>query len=246
MKTILKSSRQLKFKALDFKLLTLAGLFLMMPVLTTGCQAMAKDGTHQHGEKKACCQGKDHQHGDHHEHGQNHDHSQCMKEGKTCPMHEGKGEAGHDHAQCAKEGKTCPMHGQAKPAEEPAAGALGSIAAHGVEAFMLSEKLTKEQKEKLLEIHGRTFRDSTQLRKDLAQAKVELFKTIAKGKYKSSEIDKIKKRIIDIDQKRLQIMFKALEEVEAIIGHGVDAEEIYRRFYDFDRPRHYDVSETNG
>jgi len=104
-------------------------------------------------------------------------------------------------------------------------------------AFANAEGLTQEQKLKLSEIYKRVYTESMQIRRDIGQSKSLLFMTLAKTNYKASEVTELKKKIVNLDQKRLNLMFSALDDVQSVVGKGVAAEKLYRHFEDFEIPR---------
>lgn len=120
---------------------------------------------------------------------------------------------------------------------EPQANTPEEIRNRAAEAFANAPGLTNEQKQKLEAIYQRTYREALAIRTEIGQSKSLLFKTVAKADYKSAEVDRLRKRIVDLDQKRLNIMFKALSDVQAVVGYGADKEEIYERLRDYEYPR---------
>lgn len=103
------------------------------------------------------------------------------------------------------------------------------------ESFINSPDLSPAQKEQLKSIYGRVFAQSRMYRAELIEAKSKMFQTLATRDYKSNEISKLKKEIIAIDQRRLDLMFGALAEVQGVVGYGEDKEKIYRQLRDYDR-----------
>jgi len=126
------------------------------------------------------------------------------------------------------------------PAPSPEA-----IAERGAQVFINAPNLSDEQKRKIMAIYIRTFNDAITIRNEIGQAKSLLFKLAAQSSFKSKEIESLKNRIVELDQKRLKIMFKALEDVQAIVGLGKDREEIWKHFYDFEYPKFDHVSRAN-
>jgi hypothetical protein len=120
---------------------------------------------------------------------------------------------------------------------EPTANTPDAIAERGAHAFIDAPGLSDGQKEKLLGVFNQTYASAMTIRKDIGQSKSLLFKLVASKDFKSKEVEDLKKRIVDLDQKRIKIMFKALADVQAIVGTGDDKEEIYKHFYDFEYPK---------
>jgi len=103
-------------------------------------------------------------------------------------------------------------------------------------AFSNAEGLTAQQKWMLADIYTSVYTQSMQIRRDMGQSKSLLFMTLAKKDYKKSEISELKKKIVALDAKRLEIMFKALDDVQRIVGKGIEAEKIYKHFQDYELP----------
>lgn len=120
------------------------------------------------------------------------------------------------------------QHGMMAP------GAGGGPAVVGVDAFINSPDLTAAQKEQLKAIYGRTFAQARVYQAELAEMKTKLFQTLASRDYKSKDITNMKKEITKLDQKRLDLMFGALSEVQGIVGYGADKEKIYKHLRDYD------------
>ncbi|MBY0555446.1 hypothetical protein K2P97_13015 [bacterium] len=105
-------------------------------------------------------------------------------------------------------------------------------------AFSNADGLTAQQKWMLSDIYSRVYTESMRIRREMGQSKSLLFMTLAKVDYKSSEIDALKKKIVELDQKRLKLMFDALDDVQRIVGKGIEAEKIYKHFQDYEMPNH--------
>lgn len=103
-------------------------------------------------------------------------------------------------------------------------------------AFANAEGLTPEQKIKLGAIYSRVYTEGMSIRREIGQSKSLLFSVLAKVDYKADEITKLKKKIVDLDQKRLAIMFTALEEVQAVVGKGEQAAKIYKHLEHYENP----------
>lgn len=131
----------------------------------------------------------------------------------------------------------CSHHDKMKQHHQTHSGQPSAITA---DAFANSKDLTTQQKSELKAIYGRTFSQSRAYRAELADKKSQLFETLSSRDYKSKDISKLKTEIIEIDQKRLNLMFAALAEVQGIVGYGKDKENIYKQLRD------YDMSQTNA
>lgn len=112
-----------------------------------------------------------------------------------------------------------------RPADMP-----GELAVRGYEAFVNSTSFTPEQKEKLVTIHTKTYEQASLLRDEISKTKSALFKTLATPNYSAKEVSILKKKIEKLDQKRLATMFKAIDDVEKVIGRSQESEKVYQRF----------------
>lgn len=121
------------------------------------------------------------------------------------------------------------------PADSPQ-----QIAMRAAEAFSNAPGLTAEQKLKLHALYTRVYSESMAIRRDIGQSKSLLFMTVANKDYKSVDVTKLKEKIVKLDQRRLKIMFDALEDVQKIVGKGIEAEKIYKHLHDFEVPSRFD------
>ena len=77
------------------------------------------------------------------------------------------------------------------------------------------------------------------IRRNIGQSKSLMFSRLASVDYDSVEIKKLKERIVKLDQERLNIMFQALADVQAIVGRGIDKEKVYKYFQENELPKNY-------
>ncbi len=125
----------------------------------------------------------------------------------------------------------------AKVAAESPAPTAQAIAERGAQTFINAPGLSDDQKQKLLGIFVKVYDEAIAIKNDIGKSKSLLFKLVASKDYKSKEVEDLKKRIVALDQKRLRIMFKALADVQEVVGTGEEKEEIYKHFYDFEYPK---------
>lgn len=118
-----------------------------------------------------------------------------------------------------------------EPADTPS-----ELAGRAAMAFANAPNLTPEQKLRLSEIYSRVYTEAQKIRREMGKTKSLLFMTLAKADYKSKEIADLKSRIVVLDQERLILMFEALEDVQAVVGQGVEAEKIYKHFREYEQP----------
>lgn len=102
--------------------------------------------------------------------------------------------------------------------------------------FSNAEGLTYAQKEKLASIYVRVYIESMQIRSAIGKSKSLIFETLASPNYKDSELNSLKDRVVELDKKRLTVMFNALDEVRSIVGTGVGKENFYKHFERYEVP----------
>ena len=124
-----------------------------------------------------------------------------------------------------------------KIAAEPPAPDANAIALRAAEAFSNAEGLTPKQKQKLMEIYHHTYEEAIAIQTEIGKSKSLLFKLISSVSYDSDDVDRIRKKVVDLDQKRLALMFQALADVQTVVGYGKGKEDFYKHFYDFEMPR---------
>lgn len=119
---------------------------------------------------------------------------------------------------------------------EPPATTPEEIARRGAYTFISTPGLTQDQRQKLMQVYTRTFFDAEDIRGEIGQSKSLIFKMLASPNYKKSELEALKTKIVELDQKRLRIMFQALEDVQKIVGTGEDKEPFYKHFQEHELP----------
>lgn len=137
---------------------------------------------------------------------------------------------------CSTEPKKTELDQQVKA--QPATVTPEQIAQRAAESFSNAPGLSVEQKAKLADIYTKTYGESLAIRAEIGQSKSLLFKLIASKNYKSAEVNTLKKKITTLDEKRLSLMFKSMEEVQKIVGYGTDKDEVYKHLREFEFPQH--------
>ena len=131
---------------------------------------------------------------------------------------------------------------EAKIAAEPPANDPTSIGERAGEAFINAKGLTDDQRKKLMGVYLHTYQQAMAIRLEIGKSKSLLFKTVSSSAYDSKEVVALTNKIVELDHKRLVLMFKALADVQAIVGYGKDKGEFYRHFYDNEYPGHENLS----
>lgn len=147
----------------------------------------------------------------------------CAHKGKEHGEHQHKCEGSCDH-----KGKG---HG------DHAAMSGAGIKQSAVDTFANAPGLTDVQKQKLGDVVSKVAKEGAEIRKQIGDAKTDLFKVASSKAFSSKEVTEVRDKITKLDQKRLAIMYQALADVQAIVGFGPDKEELYRRLRDYDNMR---------
>lgn len=123
-----------------------------------------------------------------------------------------------------------------KIAAQPPTESATAIAERGAQTFILAPGLTPEQRRKVMAIYIHVYQEAERIREEIGKSKSLLFQTLATKRYDSNEIELLKAHIVKLDGERLQLMFKALKDVQDVIGMGPDREQMWKHFRDFEYP----------
>lgn len=130
-----------------------------------------------------------------------------------------------------------PTEIEQKMASSPGVGGTNAIARRAAEDFIGMKGITPDQRAKLIAIYLSTYDQALKIQSDISLSKFRLFDLISSTSYSSASVENLKQKIVDLDQKRLIIMFKALADVQDVVGYGKDKAPIYKHFYDYEHPR---------
>lgn len=117
----------------------------------------------------------------------------------------------------------------ATQAEAPATGE-GELAVRGANIIVNAPGLTTEQREQVMQVHTKTFEEATKLREELTQAKSALFKTLVSPASTKKEISALKNKVMTLDKQRLDLMMKAFDQVQKIVGKDKMDESMIKHF----------------
>ncbi|KHD87377.1 MAG: hypothetical protein OM95_14870 [Bdellovibrio sp. ArHS] len=120
--------------------------------------------------------------------------------------------------------------------DEQQANTPEDIVQRAADVFSSAPGLTDEQRQKLKTLYLRTYAQSWQIRKEIGQMKSLLFKEAAVNKFSSPDINELTQRIVAADNRRLNIMFSALEELQSIVGYGEDKKNLYEKLRNYEIP----------
>ncbi|MBT3982849.1 MAG: periplasmic heavy metal sensor [Bacteriovoracaceae bacterium] len=87
-----------------------------------------------------------------------------------------------------------------------------------------SENLTKEQREKFLELHSEIMKDVAEINQEIRKSKVVLFKAIVAKDYNQDKAEVLTKSIKKLFRKKLELMITGMGEAKEILG--VSSEEV--------------------
>ncbi len=132
---------------------------------------------------------------------------------------------------CASETKTEKVELDKQVAAQPPASAKGGIAGTAHMAFKDAPGLTEAQKIKLDEVLTSTFVESAKLKMEFGKTKGALFEAVVSPTGTKKQVDSLKKRLIALDKKRLDIMLKSLDETEKIIGKNQKTAEYFQKIF---------------
>jgi len=99
----------------------------------------------------------------------------------------------------------------------------------GHDAFRNAPGLTEAQKLKLADLMKSTFAQAEKIKLGIANLKVDLFETLTDPSADNGKVNKIKDQIIELDKRRLALMFKSLDEVKALIGKNPETTKYLRQ-----------------
>jgi hypothetical protein len=105
----------------------------------------------------------------------------------------------------------------------------GDLASLGHDAFLNAPGLTEAQKIKLSQIMKDTYGEATKVKTEIGKAKLVLFETITSPDYRQKDVDVLKKKIVQLDKKRMDLMFASLDEVQKVIGRNPETAEYLRK-----------------
>jgi hypothetical protein len=118
-----------------------------------------------------------------------------------------------------------------RPANNP-----DEIANRAAMSFITTPGLSEDQRQKLMAVYMKTYLGAEEIRGEIGKSKSLMFKMIAEKQFDSPEMVAIKNKVVDLDQKRLNLMFRALEDVQLIVGVGVDKAKFYKHFEMYEVP----------
>lgn len=101
-------------------------------------------------------------------------------------------------------------------------------AAAGRMAIMNSTSLTAEQKEKFMQVMDKAQTNTMAIREEQGQLKAALFKDLAAGTFSQKEVASYKSKLQTLEKKKLDVMFKSLDEVKALLGKNMNSQVVER------------------
>lgn len=107
----------------------------------------------------------------------------------------------------------------ARVAQENPRPSHGPLAARGMDLIMNSKTLSAEQKEKFMNLHRDVMRDTFAIQDEISKHKQVLFETLVEVPFNPARVNEVKKRLINLNEKKMQKMFSALDTAQKILGY---------------------------
>lgn len=104
-------------------------------------------------------------------------------------------------------------------AKQPVRSMHGEVAAKGYDAILKSPQLTEEQKNKFLALHKSMIASTFKIQTEMSKLKGVLFETLTTTPYDAKKAEVLKKRIVKLNNEKMDSMFLAFEEVKRILGY---------------------------
>lgn len=113
---------------------------------------------------------------------------------------------------------------------QPSRSFHGGVAMEGYAAIDESKKLPEERKRKLRELERRVASQTFAIQDEMSKVKGALFETLSAEKYEPAKLDLLKARLLRLNERKIDIMMKALEEAKSILSEppSIDPDEFYR------------------
>jgi hypothetical protein len=108
-----------------------------------------------------------------------------------------------------------------------------TLAESAREFIMKSDKLTEDQKTKLLALQEKMLAENSALREEIEKSRIVLIKTVLEPKMNQREYSLLKKKITKLENTRLSNSFKAVTEARNIISPKKYNEdhEFYKQYF---------------
>lgn len=100
-----------------------------------------------------------------------------------------------------------------------------------------SPELNEDQRTKLMDLHNKTLTKSTSLREESLKLRDILLTDLTSQDYNAREVSLIKTRLKKIEDERLSLLFKAVDDANTILGHKVSSNKRILEVFD-DPPVH--------
>lgn len=98
--------------------------------------------------------------------------------------------------------------------------------------ILKSEKLSVEQKNKLIELQEKVTDKNIKIKEEIEKAKFLMVQTVLEPKMNAREYSILKKKIVNLEKERMENSFKAIKEARNIINpKSVEDKDYYKIFY---------------
>ena len=114
--------------------------------------------------------------------------------------------------------------------KEPRTFSQQQMVAKGHSILLNHPDMTEEQRRKMKRVYAETMAKSQKIRMEMSKVKGVFFKQLFKSTRNDKELRILRKKLIDLNEKKMDVMFDALYEAQTILGKGFPAEEIPVQF----------------
>jgi len=105
-----------------------------------------------------------------------------------------------------------------------------ALASRELEIFQNADNLSDEQKENLIELHTKMQQKMRSLKEEKAKLTAVLFRTLVSPDYQEKEYQRIKKRFLDLSEKKNTLVLQGLEKAQRVLGRRSLEDMKYYRF----------------
>lgn len=109
----------------------------------------------------------------------------------------------------------------------------GPVAYKGFQEFRSSPDLNEAEKLKMIRLQDEMTGQVMSMQEETSKLKGLLFHTLASTPYEPKKVEEIKKRLVEINDQKMNLMFQALNDAEKILGRVPPEKrrDIYQSFF---------------
>lgn len=128
---------------------------------------------------------------------------------------------------------------EAEVAQQPARSMGGEVAGKGFHAILNSPSLSEDQKQQFMRLHQKIAAEVRGIDTEMSKLKGVLFETVFAQPYEPEKVEVLKKRLLKLNNAKMDKMLTALNEVKRIVDYKspVERRELIRDLIQFHDPR---------